>query len=85
MSESFRSGQIATQSGVYRVLDETGIEIVAKRYITAGKRFPPTLSRGQHFVLVRPVTVIYTSTSSADALGTATETHINVLKRLAKK
>lgn len=51
---SYRSGQIATVSGQYAVIDPRGRKTGREVTVVKGEPFPPTSGSGYTFVLVDP-------------------------------
>ncbi len=52
--KKYRPGQKAPRSGQYGIVNPRGIQIGKERTVTKGEPLPPTLKRGQEYVLVDP-------------------------------
>ncbi len=48
----YRPGQIASEGGLYLVVDRRGRLTGSKRLVAEGNRFPPTPARGHKYVLL---------------------------------
>jgi hypothetical protein len=85
MPKSFRPGEIAPESGKYAVLDAKGRRNGEFRYVTKGDPFPPGPWPRASYALVEAIETVYTTASSAAAIGSTAETFAVAIERLAKK
>lgn len=54
MSKPFKPGQIAGQSGQYKIVGPRGGDTGKERTVTKGEPLPPTLKPGQRYELADP-------------------------------
>jgi hypothetical protein len=84
VTNRYRPGEKAPESGKYAVLDTSGRKTGEHRFVTKGDPFPPAPS-GASYRLIERVETVYTTATSAAVIGSTAETFAEAIERLAKK